>query len=262
MSGRRPVGWVATDKLKDHRTVTSAMTPLNECTLVSAESSIASVLQILPANKFLFVVDRHGLSGFIVRSDLDRHAVRSYLYLLIAGIEMLLAEIVKDDISDDQIIASLRSDQRKRFEQAYAANQEASPAEYLYIGGLITLFTRTRYASDPRCWDEPLTNLLLRVKYFRNDVMHPVCSLAASEDIEAIANLPRWAAEVTGRLRGIVTFLTGGPPPHRPCPGVGGELTKNLDRLVVAVRCEFSQGARSVTPSGQWNCWNRKHGPN
>jgi hypothetical protein len=126
------------------------MTPLNECTLVSAESSIASALQTLPENNFLFVVGRNGLSGFIVQSDLDRHAVRSYLYLLIAGIEMLLAEIVKDDISDDQIIASLRSDQRKRFEQAYAANQEASPAEYLYIGELITLFTRTRYSSDPR----------------------------------------------------------------------------------------------------------------
>jgi hypothetical protein len=126
---------------------------------------------------------------------------------------MLLAEIVKGDISDDQIIASLRSDQRKRFEQAYAANQEASPAEYLYIGELITLFTRTRYANDPRFWDEPLTDLLMRVKYFRNDVMHPVCSLAASEDVEAIANLPRWAAEVTRRLRGIVTFLSGGPPP-------------------------------------------------
>jgi len=213
MSGRRPVGWVATDKLKDHRIVRSATTPLNECTLVSAESSIASVLQTLPVDKFLFVVDRHGLPGFIVHSDLDRHAVRSYLYLLIAGIEMLLAEIVKYDISDNQIIASLRSDQRKRFEQAYTANQEASPAEYLYLGELITLFTRTRYASDPRCWDEALTALLIKVKYFRNDVMHPVISLAASEDIDAIANLPRWAAEVTRRLRGIVTFLSGGPPP-------------------------------------------------
>jgi CBS domain-containing protein len=213
MSGRRPVGWVATDDLKGHRTVRSAMTPLDDCTLVSAQSSIASVLQVLPGNEFLFVVGKYGLSGFIVRSDLDRHAVRSYLYLLITGIEMLLAAIVKDTIPDGQIIASLRSDQQKRFEQAYAANQEASPAEYLYIGELITLFTQTRYAKDPRLWDKPLTDLLIRARNFRNDVMHPVRSLAASEDIEAIANLPRWATEVTGRLRGIVTFLNGGSPP-------------------------------------------------
>jgi hypothetical protein len=89
-------------------------------------------------------------SGFIVHSDLDRHAVRSYLYLLIAGIEMLLAEIVHFSVSEEKIIRSLRSDQKKRFEHAFAANQETSPAEYLYIGELITLFTGTPYASDPR----------------------------------------------------------------------------------------------------------------
>jgi hypothetical protein len=213
MDGRRPVGWVAADDLQGHRNAKSVMTPLNDCTLVSAESSIASVLQLLPSSKFLFVVDKQGLSGFIVRSDLDRHAVRSYLYLLIAGIEMLLSEIVKSAMPDSQIIASIRSDQKSRFEQAYAANREASPAEYLYIDQLVRLFTRTSYASDPRLWDEPLTDLLSRVKSFRNDIMHPVRSLAASENIEAIANLPRWAAEVVDRLRGIVTFLTGDPPP-------------------------------------------------
>jgi hypothetical protein len=213
MGDRRPVGWVATDALKGHRTVGSAMTPLNECAFVSAESSIASVLQLLPGNKFLFVVDKRGLSGFIVRSDLDRHAVRSYLYLLIAGIEMLLAEIVKYAIPDDQIIASVRSGQKKRFVQAYAANQETSPAEYLYLGELIDLFAFTPYANDPLFWDKPFTDLLIRVKAFRNDVMHPVRSLAAVDDIEVLANLPRWATEVAERLRSVVAFLSGGSPP-------------------------------------------------
>ena len=207
MSDRRPVGWVATDSLAGHRAVRSAMTPLSDCTLVSAESSIASVLQLLPGSRFLFVVDKRGLSGFIVRSDLDRHAIRSYLYLLIAGVEMLLAEIVKSAIPDNQIITSLRSDQKSKFKQAYAANQETSPAEYLYISDLIGLFAQTPYASDPRLWDKPLTDLLISIKHFRNDVMHPVRSLAALENVETLANLPRWAAEVTEKLRGIVAFL-------------------------------------------------------
>jgi hypothetical protein len=213
MSDRRPVGWVAADGLKGYRTVASAMTPLNDCALVSAESPIASVLQLLPGNKFLFVVDKRGLSGFIVRSDLDRHAVRSYLYLLIAGIEMLLAEIVKYAIPDDQIIASVRSDQKRRFVQAYAVNQETSPAEYLYIGELIDLSAHTPYANDPLFWDRPLTDLLTRVKSFRNDVMHPVRSLAAVEDLEVLASLPRCATEVAERLRGIVSLLSAGSPP-------------------------------------------------
>ena len=206
MDGRRPVGWVAADELKGHWTVGPAMTSLNDCTLVSAESSIANVLQLLPGSKFLFIVGKQGLSGFIVRSDLDRHAVRSYLYLLIAGIEMLLAEIVKSAIPDDRIIASLHASQKRRFEQAYAANQETSPAEYLYIGELIALFTHTPFARDPTFWDEPLTDLLIGVKHFRNDVMHPVRSLAALEDMEALANVPRWAAEVAEKLGGIVAL--------------------------------------------------------
>jgi len=175
--------------------------------LVSAESSTANVLQLLPGNKFLFVVGKRGLSGFIVHSDLDRHAVRSYLYLLIAGIEMLLSEIVKYAIPDEQIVASIRSNLKERFEQAHTAKQETSPAEYLYIDELITLFGQTLYACDPGLWDESLTDLLVRVKSFRNDVMHPTRSLAASEDIQTAANLPRWAAEVADRLRGIVASL-------------------------------------------------------
>lgn len=209
-SGGRPLGWVSTNDLNGHRTVRSAMTTLNDCTLVSAESSIASVLPLLPRNNFLFVVDKLGLSGFIVRSDLDRHAVRSYLYLLIAEIEMLLSEIVKYAVPEGRIVASIRSDQKRRFEQAYAVNRETSPAEYLYIAQLIELFTQTSCANDPRFWDEPLTDLLIRVKSFRNDIMHPVRSLAASEDIETIASLPRWAGEVAAQLRGIVAFIISG----------------------------------------------------
>jgi hypothetical protein len=215
MGEGRAAGWVATGDLKSHKTVRSAMTPLNDCTLVSAESSTASVLQLLPENKFLFVVDKHGLSGFIVQSDLDRHAVRSYLYLLIAGVEMLLSEIVKHAVADEQIIASIRSNLKKRFEQAHTANQETSPAEYLYIDQLIALFAQTRYASDPSLWDDSLTELLDKVKVFRNDVMHPTRSLAASEVIRTVANLPRWAAEVSHRLRGIAALLAGAAPDSR-----------------------------------------------
>jgi len=117
---------------------------------------------------------------------------------------------VQSSVPEEKIIRSLRSGQKRRFEDAFAANQETSPAEYLYIGELITLFTGTSYASDPRLWDAPLTDLLSRVRHFRNDVMHPVHSLAALEEVEALANLPRWAGEVSEKLRAIVALL---------CPG-------------------------------------------
>ena len=124
---------------------------------------------------------------------------------------MLLSEVVKHAIPDEQIIESIRSDMKKRFEQAHTANQETSPAEYLYIKELIALFTQIPYARDARFWDDSLTNLLDRVGHFRNDVMHPTRSLAASESIQAVANLPRWTGELSSRLRRIAVSLTGKP---------------------------------------------------
>jgi len=120
---------------------------------------------------------------------------------------MLLSEIVKHALPEKDIVASIRSDMKKRFEQAQMANQETSPAEYLYINELITLFIGTSYARDPKLWDGALTDLLEKVRHFRNDVMHPARSIAASENIRTVANLPRWATEVSGKLRRIAVSL-------------------------------------------------------
>lgn len=211
----RAVGWVATVGLIAGRSVGSLMTPLDDCTLVSAESSIATILQLLLDDKFIFTVGKQGLSGFIVHSDIDRHAVRSYLYLLISGIEMLLAEIVKSAIPEVRIAASLRARMRKTYDQARLDNQETSPAEYLYIGELVKLFNQTPYASDPDLWDSGSKQLLLEIKGFRNSVMHPVRSIAAEDNIETAAHLPEWTATVADRLRTIIrrSMLSVDHPP-------------------------------------------------
>ncbi len=108
MRGGRPVGWVATAALIPGSSVKSVMTSLENCTLVSAEASIAAILQLLLKEQFIFTVSKEGVSGFIVHSDIDRHAVRSYLYMLISGIEMLLAEIIKSAFPEHEIAARIR----------------------------------------------------------------------------------------------------------------------------------------------------------
>jgi hypothetical protein len=90
----RPVGWVTTEALARLEPIKFSMNTLEDCVLISAESSIARVLPLLIEHKFLYVVGAGDVLGFIVLSDLDRHAVRSYIYLLIAGIEMQLVEII------------------------------------------------------------------------------------------------------------------------------------------------------------------------
>ena len=63
MNERRTVGWVTTDDLRGSPTVRSAMVALDDCTLVSAESSTATVLRLLPDNKFLFVAAKKACQG-------------------------------------------------------------------------------------------------------------------------------------------------------------------------------------------------------
>jgi CBS domain containing-hemolysin-like protein len=81
----RVVGWVLTRSLHEEQTVGSVMTPLDQSAIVSAESSVADALQVLGQHNFVFTADKDGLAGFIVPSDLDRHATRSYFYLLVPG---------------------------------------------------------------------------------------------------------------------------------------------------------------------------------
>jgi hypothetical protein len=184
------------------------MTTLENCTLVSAEASIATILQLLLKDRFLFTVSQDGLTGFIVHSDMDRHAVRSYLYLLISGIEMLLAEIVKSAVPEGRIVTAIHRNMKKAYKQAHSDNQETSPAEYLYIGDLVRLFSQTTYARSPRLWNDSFHQMLLEVKAFRNSVMHPVRSIAAVENIETAANLPEQANAVSNQLRTIIESIT------------------------------------------------------
>jgi hypothetical protein len=129
------------------------------------------------------------------------------LYLLISGIEMLLAEIVKSAIPEDRIAASIRAPMRKTYDQARADNQETSPAEYLYIGELVKLFSQTPYASEADLWNSSSEQLLLKVREFRNSVMHPVRSIAAADNIETAAHLPEWTEAISDRLRAIIASV-------------------------------------------------------
>jgi CBS domain-containing protein len=205
----RIVGWVLTSQLSEAETVNSAMTQLDNSIIVSAETSIPRALQLLGQHDFVFTADKDGLAGFIVPSDLDRHAVRSYFYLLVARIEMLLSEIIRSAMPKEAIIATMRPGLQERYEQAHEANTEAHPVEYLYIRQLIKLFFATSHSKDPLLWNESLTEQLAAVEKFRNLVMHPTCSIAATTSPSAAAEVASGAEEVAGRLRQMIIELRG-----------------------------------------------------
>ncbi len=96
---------------------------------------------------------------------------------------------------------------RERYNQAHQANSEAHPVEYLYIGQLVNLFLSTPYAMNSRLWDESSAQQLDKVREFRNSVMHPACSIAATTSSTQAAELASFAEGVAERLHQMVIEL-------------------------------------------------------
>lgn len=203
----RPVGWVKREALGGQESVKSAMTALDNCMLVSAESSIARILHMMVRHEFLFVVGEGHVFGFIVRSDLDRHAVRSYLYLLIAGIEMQLSEIVERSCPPEVIEKEIHGWLKNVFLQARDEGQETGPVQYLYLKPLVKLFEKNARYDRHALWNEKLSDQLHVVESFRNNVMHANKSLAALPEADKIGDLPSCAAEVSEALGRVINSL-------------------------------------------------------
>jgi hypothetical protein len=196
----RVVGWVAVDELRDDAAVGSAMTPLDKSAIVSTESPIANVLRLLGQHGLVFTVGENGLSGFIVHSDLDRQQARTYFYLLVAGIEILLSEIIRFALPMDSVIETMSADMAKQYRKAKDANSETHPVEYLYLTALVKLFLDIPRVKDGDSLSEVSIDWLKNLNKFRRLVMHPACSIATARSPAEIAEFTRVAANVIEQL--------------------------------------------------------------
>ena len=195
------VGWVAADQLRDAGTVGSAMTSLDKSAIVSTESPIAHVLQLLGQHGLVFTVGDNGLSGFIVHSDLDRQPARTHFYLLVAGIEILLSDIIRCAQPADFIISAMSPAILKQYERAKKSNNETHPVEYLYLTALVKLFLEIPRARNTAVLNESAVEWLVNLNKFRRLVMHPACSIAAARSATEIAEFTRTAANVIEQLQ-------------------------------------------------------------
>lgn len=198
----RVVGWVATDTLEEAPNVRGVMKPLERSAIVSKEASIADVLQLLD-DGFVFIVDEHGISGFVTPSDLERHAARSHFYLLVAGVEMLLSAIVRAQIDPLVIVDRFSEESRERWDADRTTSQETHPAEYLYVRDLADLFLGLPDARSEHGWDRDMTNVLTEICQFLPRVMHANRPLVMGRAAAQLASLARRAEELIARLEEI-----------------------------------------------------------
>lgn len=198
------VGWVATEHLRQAATVKAVMKRLDKSAIVSAEASMAGTLRLIGQHGLVFTAGEEGLSGFIVASDLDRHAARSYFYLLIAGIEILLSKIVGSSSPVSSIIEAMSSDSAQRYSDARTGDKEANPVEYLYLEELVNLFLDSAHAKNPQRWNDRCTSRLVEVNKFRSVVMHPTRSVIAARSPAQLAAIARDSMDLLLKLQTIV----------------------------------------------------------
>jgi hypothetical protein len=200
VDNRHVVGWAPTARLATVERVRDALRPLAECSIVSEDASIADVLQLVARSGLVFTVNERGLEGSVTPSDFERHAARSHFYLLVAGIEMPLAQIVTERVDPDVILDRLEPESRERWEFDLVTNGETNPAEYLYLRDLAELFEGLPEATPEGGWTPDLAATLTEVCHFRPSVMHANRSLMKGRDAAQLASLARRAEQLTARL--------------------------------------------------------------
>lgn len=144
-----------------------------------------------------------GIREFIVASDLDRHAVRCYLFTLLSELEMHLAAVVHQSrVSDEEVLGLLQKRDRMRYDAAAEKGMETWPVEYLVFSAYKTLSPAVPEVIDcfPGDPDELSATFGLFTK-LRNCVAHPSRSLTAEFDVAELASLTSMIEKFVARLR-------------------------------------------------------------
>jgi hypothetical protein len=183
LESERILGFVLTRRLAlpSMRSVADAMVPLGSGNVVSADASIGRLMEWIIEPGFLFVLEGRDVTGFIAVSDFNKQPVRGYLYLLLARLEISLAELVRRRFaSQEDALALLPSGGqaivRDRYDDDRTADEESELVAYFDFSDLVEVVTedsdlRQIVSGQSRNgWSDYAGGLV----QLRNDVMHPV----------------------------------------------------------------------------------------
>jgi hypothetical protein len=199
----RLVGWVRTSHLTGRGIVRSSMIPLDRSPVLAMGSPISDAIAAVADHGLVFLAGRKGIDGFIVASDLDRHGVRSYLYVVLSEIEFQLAGLTRQLLSEERVLETFGADQRHAYEEARLKGRETDAVEYLYLRNYLSLI---KYMPEVAAFlgkgIRAQRRTLGSLNDLRNCIAHPSRSLTGSFAPEDIATRALMAENVIDELRG------------------------------------------------------------
>lgn len=174
-----PIGFVlAKDLARGRGNVETFTRPILPRALASESSPLEDALPWLDETGFLFLLRGQTISGFVVPSDLNKQAGRSYLYLGLTALELRLADLVRGLSRERDPLGALAPPAakavRKRLAERTAANVEADVVAELnlahlfqIVGADAALLVQLEVAT-PEEWEElwkPVNELRKRIAH-------------------------------------------------------------------------------------------------
>jgi hypothetical protein len=181
--------------------IREAMTPLGDGNLVSSDTPIGDLLDLFADQPFLFVLDGGDITGFVTVTDLNKQPARAYLYLVLAGLEIALADLVRWRHGPDQrallpLLGKRDQDSIKsRFRGDRGEDADADLVSYMGFKHLLRIFEKDRElrAELDRYSQKAWRSVTWPLSELRNDVMHPISSFVSTG--EDVAQLARHVAQ-------------------------------------------------------------------
>jgi len=163
--------------------------------IVSGDMPIADLMAWIPKQRIVFVLEGREITGIVTIWDFNKQPARAYYYLVLAGLEIALADLVRWRHGKNQsnLIAHLGSrdteDLNERMSRDRAGSGHRDLVSYLNFKHLLRVFERDRSLRaelgkyDRAKW----TSMTKPLGDLRNEVMHPVTTLVGSVgDMEAL----------------------------------------------------------------------------
>lgn len=197
----RLTGWVRTATLTGRGSVEQHLTPLEDCAILARDTPVSDAIKAVARHQLVYLAGTTGINAFVVTSDLDRHAVRCYLYVLVSELEMYMAGQAAASLSAEQIETHL-GNQKKRYRQARERGLETHPIEYLGFPAYVVVAPQVPaiVARFPGPSDD-LAVELRNLKTLRDCVAHPSKSLTLDFEAMELARLTQLAEDFVAALQ-------------------------------------------------------------
>lgn len=144
-----PVGYVTTSDLlpESNEPVESRLRPIAPDMIVSGDAPFRDLLRWMDRG-FLFVLEGNRLTGFVTPSDANRQEARSYFYLLLADVEVGLADLVRGHFNPVRsALAALsesgRTNVSGRMERDCQQNLDGDVVSYFLFSDLVKVIGKT-----------------------------------------------------------------------------------------------------------------------